>query len=423
MNERKETLMEQRVTNRWLIAAAGVVMQIALGAVYAWSVFTKPLIAAFGWSNPQVTATFSITIFTLGVAAFFGGLWMNRVGPRTVGIAAGVLYGLGVFLASFSSNSLWVLYLTYGLIGGFGIGLGYIVPVATLVKWFPDRRGFITGVAVAGFGAGALITAPIATRLIQSSGVLQTFAILGIADLILVTGAALFMRNPPEGYTPPGWTPSAGQAAQRAKRDSTLGEALRTWQWYALWALLFLNVTAGISIISQASPMAQEITGVDATVAAGLVGLISIANGSGRFLWAWFSDFIGRKWVFLIMFLLQAALFFIMPLVSAFVIFSILAFIIALCYGGGFGTMPAFAADYFGPKNVGTIYGLMLTAWGTAGIVGPLLIAFLRQSTGAWSNALYIIAVIMLVSAIVPFIVRPPAEASTVAPTPEPVRR
>ncbi len=415
--------MEQRTANRWSIAAAGVVMQLALGAVYAWSVFSKPIINEFKWSISQVALTFSISIFTLGVAAFFGGLWMNKVGPRTVGITGGILYGLGVFLASFSSLGLAVLYLSYGLIGGIGLGFGYIVPVATLVKWFPDRRGFITGVAVAGFGAGALVTAPIATRLITTVGVLQTFAILGVVYAILVVGSAFFMKNPPAGYVPPGWQPSAAQAAQRSRTDYTLGAALRTWQWYALWALLFLNVTAGISILSQASPMAQEVTHVTPLVAAGLVGIISIANGSGRFLWAWLSDFIGRKWVFLIMFLVQAVIFFLLPLTTAFALFTLLAFIILLCYGGGFGTMPAFATDYFGPKNVGPIYGLMLTAWGTGGILGPLLIAFLRQSTGGYSNALYILAGIMLVSAVVPFIVRPPSEQTTaVESAPKPMR-
>ena len=416
--------MEQKTANRWAIAAAGVVMQLALGAVYAWSVFTQPLSTEFGWSLSQVTLTFTITIFTLGVAAFFGGLWMNRVGPRTVAMAGGVLYGLGVFLASFSANNLWTLYLTYGLLGGIGIGLGYIVPVATLVKWFPDRRGFITGIAVAGFGAGALITAPLARRFIESVGVLQTFAILGIIYLVMVVGAAFFMRNPPAGYTPPGWQPSTAQASQRAKRDFMLGEALRSWQWYALWALLFLNVTAGIALIGVASPMTQEITGVSPLVAAGLVGILGLPNGAGRFLWAWLSDAIGRKWVFLIMFLLQAAIFFVLPLISAFVLFAALVLIVLLCYGGGFGTMPAFAADYFGAKNVGSIYGLMLTAWSMAGVVGPILMARLRETTGAYSNALYIIAGIMLVSAIVPFIVRPPVrEETAMERTPEPVRR
>lgn len=396
------------IGNRWLIAAAGVIMQLALGAVYAWSVFSKPLVSTFGWSIPEVTLTFSITILTLGFAAFFGGLWMAKAGPRTVGITSGVLYGLGVFLASFSADKLWLLYLTYGVLGGIGIGLGYIVPIATLVKWFPDRRGFITGIAVAGFGAGALITAPIATRLIQSTGVLQTFAILGVVYLIMVTGAALFMKNPPEGYKPAGWEPSARQAAQRSARDYRIGEALKNWQWYALWALLFLNVTAGISILSQAAPMSQEILGVSAIAAAGVVSILSIANGIGRFLWAFLSDVIGRKWVFLTMFLLQAALFFLLPLATSFFLFTVLAFIVLTCYGGGFGTMPAFAADYFGPKYVGQVYGLMLTAWGFGGVLGPLLIAEIRQATGSYTNALYIIAGIMLVSAIVPFIVRPP---------------
>lgn len=398
----------ESTANRWLIAGAAVVMQIALGAVYAWSVFRIPLVHGFGWTISEVTWAFTIAILTLGFAAFFGGLWMAKSGPRIVGIVGGVFYGVGVFLASFSDRGLWVLYLTYGILGGIGIGLGYIVPVATLVKWFPDRRGFITGIAVAGFGAGALITAPIATRLIATQGVLQTFAILGIAYFIVVVGAALFMQNPPENYRPAGWEPTAAQTAERAARDFMLGEALKSWQWYALWALLFLNVSAGISIISQAAPMAEEITGVSALAAAGMVGIISIANGAGRFLWAWLSDYIGRRWVFLTMFLLQALIFFLLPHVTTFSLFTILALIVLLCYGGGFGTMPAFAADYFGPRNVGSIYGLMLTAWGFGGVLGPLLIAYIRQNTGVYTQALYIIAVIMLLSAILPFIIRPP---------------
>ncbi|MBV8820093.1 MAG: OFA family MFS transporter [Acidobacteriaceae bacterium] len=400
--------------NRWLIASAGIVMQLALGAVYAWSVFRTPLVKSLGWSISEVTLTFTIAIFTLGWAAFAGGLWMRTAGPRLIGITGGILYGLGVFLARFSDHGLWVLYLTYGVIGGAGLGLGYIVPIATLVRWFPDRRGFITGVAVAGFGAGALVTAPVATRLIQTAGVLNTFAYLGIAYLILVVGSAMFMVNPPAGFRPAGWAP-AETATAIASRDYTLGEALRTWQWYALWAMLFLNVSAGISIISQAAPMAQEITGVSAAVAAGMVGIISIANGAGRFLWAWLSDFIGRRWVFLAMFLLQVVLFAVMPFVSEFAVLSTLAFFVLLCYGGGFGTMPAFCADYFGTKDVGSIYGLMLTAWGFGSVLGPLLIANIRETTGHYSEALYIIAGIMLVSAVLPFLVRPPGASPGVA--------
>ena len=403
---------EATSNSRWGVALAGVIMQIALGAVYAWSVFRIPLTKTFGWTISQVTFAFTLAILMLGFAAFVGGLWMRRSGPKSVAIAAGIFYGSGVFLASFSGGHLYWLYFSYGFLGGIGLGLGYIVPVATLVKWFPDKRGMITGIAVAGFGAGALITAPIASRLIVNVGVLKTFAILGIAYFIAVTGAGFFMKDPPANFRPEGWTPSASQTRQRASRDLSLGEALTHWQWYALWAMLFLNTSAGISIISQAAPMAQEIAHVSAAIAAGMVGIISIANGSGRFLWAWLSDGIGRRAVFLSMFLLQAVLFWLMPHVTGFALFTTLAFVILLCYGGGFGTMPAFATDYFGPTNVGSIYGLMLTAWGFAGVFGPTLIARVRQTSGHYSQALSIIAVVLLVSAILPLIVHPPrAEA------------
>ena len=399
----------QNVTNRWLIATAGVVMQVALGAVYAWSVFRVPLSDAYGTGVSAVNTTFSIAILALGFAAFFGGLWMNKSGPRIVALSAGVLYGAGIFLASFAQPSLWILYLTYGLMAGIGIGLGYIVPVATLIKWFPDKRGFITGIAVAGFGAGALLTAPIAKQLVQGVGLFPTFAILGILYLVMVVGAALFMKNPPEGWTPEGWEPEEEESSERTGVDYELRGALKTWQWYALWALLFLNVTAGIAIISEADPIAQEVSGVAPATAAWLVSIISVGNAAGRFLWAWLSDAIGRKWVFLVMFLLQAALFFLLPVVGAsFVMLAILSFIIVSCYGGGFGTMPAFNADYFGSKNVGMIYGLMITAWGFAGVLGPQLISIMYDATRSYAGAFYILAGIMLVSSIVPFIVRPP---------------
>ena len=390
------------VPQRWSIAVAGVVMQLALGAVYSWSVFRIPLTQAFGWTIPEVTLTFTIAIFVLGFAAFGGGLWMRRAGPRVVAMTAGLLYGAGVFLASFADGRLWWMYASYGLLGGIGLGLGYIVPVATLVRWFPDRRGMITGIAVAGFGAGSLVTAPIATRLIADVGPSRTFAFLGVAYLIAVVCAGWFMRNPPAGYRPDGWAPSAAQQEQRSAKMFTLQEALTTWQWYGLWSLLFLNTTAGIAIISQAAPMTVEITGVTAATAAGIVGAISIANGAGRFLWASLSDLIGRRTIFLIMFPLQAVLFALLPRVQDFALFTGLACAILLCYGGGFGTLPAFTADRFGAENVGSIYGLMLTAWSVAGVLGPMLIAELRESTGQYADALYVIAGLMLVSTIIP---------------------
>jgi len=269
--------MTSNNSNRWRIAAAGVVMQLALGAVYAWSVFRIPLTKNYGWTVSQVTLVFELAILMLGFAAFAGGLWMKRSGPRRVAAIGGLCYGLGSMLAGQSGGHLGLLYLFYGVLGGIGLGLSYIVPVATLIKWFPDKRGMITGIAVAGFGAGALITAPVAQHLISWVGVSQTFTILGIAFFIAVSGAALFMRNPPDDYRPPGWQPPVTQQKQRADEDYTLHAALKTWQWYALWAILFLNSSAGISIISQAAPMAQEITQASVVAAAGLVGIISIA--------------------------------------------------------------------------------------------------------------------------------------------------
>jgi OFA family oxalate/formate antiporter-like MFS transporter len=412
-----------KTANRWGIAIAGVFLQIALGAVYAWSVFRVPLSKQFGWSISQVTVTFTISIFMLGFAAFFGGLWMNRKGPRVVALSAALLYGLGVFLASFSANKLWWLYLSYGFIGGIGLGLGYIVPVAVLVKWFPDRRGLITGIAVAGFGAGALITAPVAARLIQAVGVLPTFAYLGVAYFIIATIAALFMQNPPDGYQPPGWTPTAKETAQRATHDFVLGEALKTWQWWVLWLILFLNVSAGIAVISQEAPIFQELTGVTAVVAGGMVGIASLGNGVGRIFWAWVSDLTTRRIAFALIFIVQVLLFWILPKITVPQMMTTVTFIILMCYGGGFGTMPAFTADYFGPKNVGSIYGLMLTAWSFASVFGPLYIARAREVAGNYAGALHVLAGVMAVSILLPIIVRPPrreVSGETIGLTPHP---
>jgi len=399
----------QNVTNRWLLVAAGVVMQVALGAVYAWSVFRIPLSDAYGTGVSEVNIAFSIALLGLSFAAFFGGLWMNRSGPRVVALTSGVLYGAGIFLASFAEPSLWILYLTYGLIAGVGLGLGYIVPLAMLIKWFPDKRGFITGLAVAGFGAGALVTIPIAMELVQDVGLFSTFMILGVIYLVMVVGSGSIMKNPPEGWKPEGWEPTEKDLTERSGVDFEFKEALKTWQWYALWALLFLNVTAGIAFISEADPIVQELTSVGPATTAWVVSIIFVGNAAGRFLWPWLSDVIGRRWVFLTMYLLQAVLFFLMPVIGTSIfLLAIFAFVIVSCCGGGFGTMPAFNADYFGSKNVGTIYGLMVTALGFGGVLGPQLISWAYDATGAYSRAFYIIAGIMLVASIIPFIIRPP---------------
>ena len=397
-----------RTLNRWWIALAGVCLQMALGAAYAWSVFRIPLSREFGWSISQVTLTFTITWFFLGCTSVLGGLWLKRSSPRMVAMVAGLLWGGGVFLASFSAHRLWWLYLTYGAIGGTGLGMGYIVPIAVLVKWFPERRGLITGIAVAGFGAGSLISAPAAGRLMQHTGVLSTFAYLGIAYAIVAVAAGAFMQDPPEGWKPEGWTPTAAQTRHRSDRDYVLGEALKTWQWWALCLLMSINTMAGLSIVSQAAPIFEEMGKATAVAAASLVGIISIGNGLGRIFWAWVSDWTSRKMAFFIMYLVEAILFWTFHDITSITVLAIVTFILVMCYGGAYGITPAFAADYFGPRDVGPIFGLMLLPWAFAAALGPLLFAYLRQTEGNYTRALFLIAGMMTVSLILPILVTPP---------------
>jgi OFA family oxalate/formate antiporter-like MFS transporter len=290
------------------------------------------------------------------------------------------------------------------------MGMGYITPVATLVKWFPDKRGLMTGVAVCGYGAGALVMAPIAAPTIVSHGVAYTFAAFGIVYLIVVVIAAQFYANPPQGWRPEGWQPTSAVAKAASTYEFTVREAASTWQFYLLWAMLFLNVSAGIMIISQASPMAQskEFVGMTAIQAAGMVGLISIFNGLGRVFWAWVSDMIGRARVYFLLYAIQAVIFFALTSIHNATVFSIAFAIIGLCYGGGFGTMPSFTADFFGAKYMGGIYGWVLLAWGAAAIPSPIMIARLHQTTGTFSTSVHIIAVVMVCSLVLPLVARRP---------------
>ncbi|HUN88982.1 MAG TPA: OFA family MFS transporter [Terriglobales bacterium] len=401
-------MAQERLANRWLIAVAAVVMQICLGAVYGWSVFVKPLIAENGWKLTQVSLNFTIAVAVLGIGTIVGGLWLDRVGPRKVATVGGIIYGIGYIVAGFAArqHSLTGLYFGYGVLGGFGMGMGYITPVATLVKWFPERRGLMTGVAVAGYGAGALIFSPIAARLIQTSGIPATFWIFGCVYLVLVVASAQFYVNPPEGWAPAGWTPTSAVAKSATTANFTVAEAMSTWQFWLLWFMLFINVSAGIMIISQASPIAQQLAGMTPIVAAGMVGLISIFNGAGRVFWAWVSDLIGRANVFFLLYAIQAIIFFFLPSVRNLTLFSAMFAVIGLCYGGAFGTMPSFTADFFGPKFMGGIYGWILLAWGAGAIPSPILIARVRQNTGTYAPAIHIIAIVMLCALILPFLAR-----------------
>ena len=394
--------------NRHWIAGAAVLMDMAFGTIQAWSVFRNPLMETFGWTMSEVTFAFTLHYSAVGVAALLGGLWSVRVGSRAAGLVAGVLYGFGLLLASLSANRLWVLYLSFGVMGGLGRGLGAIVAVATVVRWFPDRRGLVSGLTGIGFGAGAVVAAPLAARLIPVVGVLWTFGLLGACCLLVVVVTALVMRDPPPGFNPPGWRPSEKPHLGRSSGSYTLVEGLKTWQAYILGALMFLNAVAGLGLVSQAAPMAQELTRVDPLAAGGMVGLIAAAYAVGRFSWAWFSDILGRQWTFLALFLIQAVVFLSFPSVEAFSVFTSLAVLVLLCHGGGVGVIPAILADYFGPDNVGPLLGLMLVAQCAGAGIGPMLLAFLREVTGTYALTLRIIAALMVGGGILSVLLRPP---------------
>jgi OFA family oxalate/formate antiporter-like MFS transporter len=399
-----------RLANRWAIAVAAVIMQLCLGAAYGWSVFVKPLTSSTHWTLTQVSLNFTLAIFCLGVGTVIGGLWQDRVGPRRVASVAGVLYGIGYMLAALAAahHSLAGMYLGYGVVGGIGMGMGYICPVATLVKWFPDRRGLMTGVAVCGYGAGALVMSPLAAREILAFGVPITFLTLGLVYLILVVLTAQFYQNPPQGWRPEGWVPRSAVSKAASTYDFTVKEAMSTPQFWLLWLMLFLNVSAGIMIISQASPIAQQLVGLTPVAAAGIVGVISIFNGLGRVFWAAVSDYLGRARVYFLLYLIQVGVFFALPHLHTATLFTIAVSLVGLCYGGGFGTMPSFTADFFGARYMGGIYGWILLAWGAGAIPSPILIARVRQTTGTYQPAILVIAIVMVCSLALPLIAKRP---------------
>jgi OFA family oxalate/formate antiporter-like MFS transporter len=302
-----------------------------------------------------------------------------------------------------------LLYLGFGLIAGLGNGFGYVTPIATLIRWFPDKRGLVTGLAVMGFGFGAFFMGKIAPAMVNSMGVASTFYILGVIFLILVTAAAQFYKNPPKGWLPAGFTPPKTTAS--AAQSFTFDEARKTPQWWMLWAMLCLNISAGLGLLSQLSPMAQDIVGKTqgltdpkALALAGgtILAIASIFNGLGRLFWAWLSDAIGRKNIFMIMFITQAILYILLPQIGSQLIFTVIACYLLACYGGGFATMPAFAADSFGPAYIGRVYGIMLTAWSVAGVVGPLVFAQLK------GIALYVAAGLLIVGFLIALVYKRP---------------
>ena len=380
--------------NRWLIALSGVGIHVSIGSVYAYSVMTLPLKEALGWEKSQITMAFSIAIVCLGLAAAFLGQFVEKYGPRISGMLCAVCYGLGTIGAGFAVHfeSIPLFIATYGVLGGIGLGGGYITPVSTLVKWFPDRRGLATGMAIMGFGFASMIFGPTMAKLFEAVGPANTFWILGAVYFCLIFGSALYIAPPPKGWMPANMKADSDKPAKPAKADLAqlnVPEALRTSRFYYLWLMLFINITCGIAVISVASPMAQE-----------MVGMMGLFNGIGRIGWASFSDYIGHPATYIAFFIIQISAFIALSRVSNALAFQGLVLLILTCYGGGFATVPAFLGDVFGTKQLSAIHGCLLTAWAAAGLVGPTIVTQVQERTGSYTGTLMVFAGLFVVALI-----------------------
>lgn len=400
----------EKLKNRWVIAISGIIMQLLLGTVYGWSVFKKPLMDAHGWSGPNVGLAFTIVIFFLGCAAALGGKFVDKAGARKVATCAAILFGLGTLIAGYANsiNNLFLLWIGYGVIAGIGNGLGYITPIAVLVRWFPDKKGVITGLAVMGFGFGSALIGLTVPSLLTSIGITNTFYMLGAIYLVVLLIVAQNLNNPPEGWVPPACANVKAKAAFAVVNSVDLKKALGMNQFYLLWAVLCINVTAGLALISNISPIAQAQCGLTAVAAGTIVFVSSLFNGAGRIFWAALSDKIGRKNVFLIMLISQIPLFLLLPKVCNVFIFSVISCYILSCLGGGFATMPSFAVDTFGPKNIGGIYGKILLAWSTAGVAGPMLMEYFKKVSNSFTLALSVAAGLLCVGVLLVSLYRKP---------------
>lgn len=392
----------KKIKNRWLIAASAVGVHVSIGAVYAYSVYKKPLLEELGWEPTQTAWAFSIAILFLGLSAAFLGPVVERMGPRKSGMLSAVLYSVGLAVAGLgvSLQNLYVFYLGYGAISGIGLSIGYICPVTVLVKWFPDKRGLATGLATMGFGFGALLASSLIQFFITHVGLASSFFIMSGIYFVVMMASSQYLAPPPEGWKPSGFEGTLA-SKKKAKVDlADLGakEALGTARFYYLWVMFFINITCGIAVISVASPMSQEIAGLTPAAAATMVGLMGLFNGLGRISWSSFSDLIGRPMTFTAFFIIQIVAFFVLPKTTSAFFFQLVVFLILSCYGGGFATVAAFIGDVFGTKGFSSIYGYILTAWAAAGLVGPLVAAKVREATGSYEQTLQLFAGLFVVA-------------------------
>ncbi|MEB1808928.1 MAG: OFA family MFS transporter [Bacillaceae bacterium] len=391
-----------KTKNRWLMALSAIAIHLSIGAAYAYSVYKRPLTEIVGWSETNVTLAFTIMMALAGMSAALFGNFVERNGPRKSAIVAAVLFGIGQagsgLAVALDSSMLFLL--TYGLLSGLGLGIGYISPVSTLVKWFPDRRGLATGMAVLGFGTGALATAPIAAILIESITITNTFYILGATYFLLMMLGASYIEPPKPGWMPQSMVKAISTGEKKIKKDLrqlTAKQAVKTKHFWMLWSMMLINVSAGIMMISVASPMAQDVVGLSAAAAATMVGIMGIFNGGGRLGWAAASDYLGRHNVFIIFFIIQIIAFATLPFTTSALLFQALILLVVSCYGGGFSNLPAFIGDLFGTKQLGAIHGYLLTTWSLGGILGPLLVSNIRAATGSYIPVFYVfLGMIML---------------------------
>jgi len=392
--------------NRWLMALSAVGVHICIGSVYAWSVYVNPIQTQMNWTLTDVTIAFSIAIFFLGLSAALMGKFVEKNGPRVSAIISASLFALGTAGSGLAimMESKILLYFFYGVLGGCGLGIGYIAPVSTLVKWFPDKRGMATGLAIMGFGFASAVWGPTIEILIEKVGIASTFFILGATYFVVMFSSALYLEKPEEDYLPKKFKKKLKEGKKKLKKDLALlglNEAIRTPRFYGLWIMLFINVTCGIAIIGVASPLLQEVIGISAIAAATAVGLMGIFNGAGRIFWASLSDYLTRPIVYIIFFLTQAIAFYVLPSITEIVIFQVVLYFIMTCYGGGFASIPAYIGDIFGTKELGAIHGYILTAWAAAGLVGPLIISIVKDMTGSYSQTLYVFAGFFVIAFIV----------------------
>jgi len=441
--------------NRWLIALSAVGVHASIGSVYAFSVFKKPLANLLeNASNNEIAWTFSFAIFFLGISAAIMGHFVEKQGPRASGRLAAAFFGGGLLIAGLGAmlSNLYIIWLGYGVLGGIGLGIGYITPVSTLVKWFPDRRGLATGLAIMGFGFGAFFGGPLFQMLmtkfglgafeisslaeaanvpaiadkvadianpvaqqqavdaiVASKGIAANWFIMGVVYLCVMFASASYLERPPEGWMPEGMKDAIASGKKKITTDisqQTANEAVKTGPFWGLWTMMFINITCGIAVIYSASPLAQESIGLSAVEAAAVVGLMSVFNGLGRIGWASLSDYLGRGNTYMAFFIIQIFAFYALPNITSVLLFQVVLYTILTCYGGGFATLPAFIGDLFGTKQLGAIHGYVLTAWAAAGLAGPQIAAFIRTLTGNYETTLYIFAGVFIVALIVSLLMK-----------------